>query len=157
MSYLLYFLAFLGVNAWFIREQLGGTAAAIATALLVVLPGFTVVATYLNPDIPELFFVSTAYPGTPMYDDALAAGEVEPRWWAKQAFDPTKNSAFQVRQNSRFVVERGATLNAVSVLRMLTGAIVSVWGKGSQRQIVTPSSSRVGSIAATLPGARRGL
>ena len=44
-----------------------------------------------------MFFVSTAYPGTPMYDDALAAGEVEPRWWAKQAFDPTKNSAFQVR------------------------------------------------------------
>jgi radical SAM superfamily enzyme YgiQ (UPF0313 family) len=44
-----------------------------------------------------MFFVSTAYPGTPMYDDALVAGEVEPRWWAKQEFDATKNSAFQVR------------------------------------------------------------
>lgn len=44
-----------------------------------------------------MFFVSTAYPGTPMYDDALAAGEVEPRWWAKQSFDASKNSAFQVR------------------------------------------------------------
>jgi len=44
-----------------------------------------------------MFFVSTAYPGTPMYDDALAAGEVEPRWWAKQAYDASKNSAFQVR------------------------------------------------------------
>ena len=49
------------------------------------------------------------------------------------------NSAFQVRQNSRLVVERGATLNAVSVLRMLTGAVVSVWGKGSARQITTPT------------------
>jgi hypothetical protein len=49
------------------------------------------------------------------------------------------NAAFQVRQNSRFVVERGATLNAVSVLRMLTGAIVSVWNKGNARQIVTPT------------------
>ena len=49
------------------------------------------------------------------------------------------NSAFQVRQNSRLVVERGATLNAVSVLRLLTGAVVSVWGKGSNRQIVTPT------------------
>ncbi len=44
-----------------------------------------------------MFFVSTAYPGTPMYDEALAAGEVERRWWAKQEFDASKNSAFQVR------------------------------------------------------------
>jgi anaerobic magnesium-protoporphyrin IX monomethyl ester cyclase len=44
-----------------------------------------------------MFFVSTAYPGTPMYDEALASGELEPRWWAKQVFDARKNSAFQVR------------------------------------------------------------
>lgn len=49
------------------------------------------------------------------------------------------NSAFQVRQNSRMTVERGPTLNAVSVLRLVTGAVVSVWGKGPNRQIVTPT------------------
>ncbi|MBA2674519.1 iron dicitrate transport regulator FecR [Ramlibacter sp.] len=49
------------------------------------------------------------------------------------------NSAFQVRQNSRLTVERGDTLNAVSVLRLLTGAVASVWGKGRIRQIVTPT------------------
>jgi hypothetical protein len=49
------------------------------------------------------------------------------------------NAAFQVRQNSRFVVERGNTLNIVSVLRLLTGGIASVWGKGSKRQIITPT------------------
>jgi hypothetical protein len=49
------------------------------------------------------------------------------------------NSAFHVRQNSRITVERGATLNAVSVLRMLTGAVASVWGRGTSRQIVTPT------------------
>jgi hypothetical protein len=49
------------------------------------------------------------------------------------------NSAFHVRQNSRLTVERGATLNAVSLLRLLTGAVVSVWGKGTNRQIVTPT------------------
>jgi hypothetical protein len=49
------------------------------------------------------------------------------------------NSAFQVRQNSRLVVERGASLNAVGVLRLLTGAVASVWGKGARRQIVTPT------------------
>lgn len=49
------------------------------------------------------------------------------------------NSAFQVRQNSRLTVERGATLNAVSVLRLLTGGVASVWGRGTSRQIVTPT------------------
>ncbi|TFZ07771.1 iron dicitrate transport regulator FecR [Ramlibacter humi] len=49
------------------------------------------------------------------------------------------NSAFQMRQNSRMTVERGPTLNAVSVLRLVTGAVVSVWGKGPNRQIVTPT------------------
>ena len=36
-------------------------------------------------------------------------------------------------------VERGATLNTVSLLRLLTGAVASVWGRGSSRQIVTPT------------------
>ncbi len=49
------------------------------------------------------------------------------------------NSSFHVRQNSRLTVERGATLNAVSLLRLLTGAVVSVWGKGSSRRIITPT------------------
>jgi len=49
------------------------------------------------------------------------------------------SSAFHVRQNSMLSVERGASLVAVSVLRMLTGAVVSVWGKGNRRMITTPT------------------
>lgn len=49
------------------------------------------------------------------------------------------DSAFHVRQNSSVVVERGPTLNAVSVLRLITGAVTSVWGSGTRRQIVTPT------------------
>ncbi len=49
------------------------------------------------------------------------------------------NASFQVRQNSQMAVERGATLNAVSLLRLLSGAVVSVFGRGPQRQIVTPT------------------
>lgn len=49
------------------------------------------------------------------------------------------NSSFLVRQNSRFAVERGTTLNTVSLLRLLTGAVASVWGRGSNRRIVTPT------------------
>lgn len=49
------------------------------------------------------------------------------------------NSSFLVRQNTRMAVERGTTLNTVSLLRLLTGAVASVWGRGSNRQIVTPT------------------
>ncbi len=49
------------------------------------------------------------------------------------------NSAFHVRQNSTLVVERGASLWAVSMLRMLNGAVISVWGRGALRRIVTPT------------------
>jgi hypothetical protein len=49
------------------------------------------------------------------------------------------NAAFQVRQSSRLTVERGNTLNAVSLLRLISGAVVSVWGKGQSRSIVLPT------------------
>lgn len=49
------------------------------------------------------------------------------------------NSAFHLRQDTDVEVERGDTLHVVSLLRMLTGAVVSVWGRGSLRQVVTPT------------------
>jgi radical SAM superfamily enzyme YgiQ (UPF0313 family) len=54
------------------------------------------VAKGIRPNL-AMFFVATAYPGTPLYDQAVAQGMVEPRWWATQAWDPRKNSAFQAR------------------------------------------------------------
>jgi len=44
-----------------------------------------------------MFFVASAYPGTPMYDQAVKDGLVQTRWWATQEWDPRKNSAFQIR------------------------------------------------------------
>lgn len=49
------------------------------------------------------------------------------------------NSSFKVRQNSQLSVERGGSLNVVSVLRLLAGAVASVWGRGNTRQIITPT------------------
>lgn len=49
------------------------------------------------------------------------------------------NSAFHLRQNTNATVERGSTISTVSVLRLVSGAVVSVWGKGSDRRIVTPT------------------
>lgn len=49
------------------------------------------------------------------------------------------NASFQVRQNSNLIVERGASLSFVSVLRLLAGGVASVWGKGGNRRIITPT------------------
>ena len=49
------------------------------------------------------------------------------------------NASFLVRQNTMMSVERGATLNAVSLLRMVSGAVASVWSKGANRSIITPT------------------
>ncbi|MDB5963596.1 MAG: iron dicitrate transport regulator FecR [Polaromonas sp.] len=49
------------------------------------------------------------------------------------------NASFLVRQNSLMKVERGATLSAVSLLRIVTGAVASVWNKGGSRSIITPT------------------
>jgi magnesium-protoporphyrin IX monomethyl ester (oxidative) cyclase len=54
------------------------------------------VANGIRPSL-AMFFVATAYPGTPLYEQAVRDGIVEPRWWATQGWDPNKNSAFQVR------------------------------------------------------------
>lgn len=61
LSNILYYVGFLGVNGWFMRKHVGGLATALATALMIGLPGFTVVATYLNSDMPELFFISSMF------------------------------------------------------------------------------------------------
>jgi len=69
------------------------------------------------------------------------------------------NSSFQVRQNSQMSVERGDSLNAVSVLRLLAGAVASVWGRGNTRQIVTPTLTagiRGTGVYAEVPAAGNG-
>jgi hypothetical protein len=49
------------------------------------------------------------------------------------------DSSFKMRQNSRMAVERGESLNAVSLLRLVSGAVVSVWNRGPIRRITTPT------------------
>ena len=49
------------------------------------------------------------------------------------------NAAMHVRQNSRLTVDRGITLHTVSLLRVLTGAVGSAFGRGPSRTIITPT------------------
>lgn len=49
------------------------------------------------------------------------------------------NASFLVRQNTMMTVERGSTLFSISLLRLVTGAVASVWGRGTNRTITTPT------------------
>jgi hypothetical protein len=49
------------------------------------------------------------------------------------------DASFHMRQNSLMKVERGESINAVSVLRLLTGGLAAVFGKGNQRRVITPT------------------
>ncbi len=56
-----YFALFLVVNTIAAGRVLGLGTALISGLLLATMPGFLVVATYLSPDIPELFYLSIAF------------------------------------------------------------------------------------------------
>jgi anaerobic magnesium-protoporphyrin IX monomethyl ester cyclase len=67
------------------------------------------------------FHVATAYPGTPMYEQALAVSEVEPRWWAR----PAAGGA------SPFAIRSGWT--AAGALRSRTGFDAETWQRRATR------------------------
>ena len=50
------------------------------------------------------------------------------------------DAAFLVRQKSQVALE-GDTPGAVKVLRLLSGAVASVWGRGADRQVVLPTAT----------------
>ena len=54
------------------------------------------VAKEIRPNL-AMFFVAVAYPGTEMYEQALADGTVEARWWGNQDWDSERHSAFEKR------------------------------------------------------------
>jgi len=47
------------------------------------------------------------------------------------------SDAFHVRQNSQLKLEPGSSVSVVGVPRLITGGVVSIWGKGAERKIVT--------------------
>ena len=49
------------------------------------------------------------------------------------------SSAFQVRPNTKLVFDGAVSTQIVNTLRLINGAVVSVWGKGDARRIVTPT------------------
>lgn len=49
------------------------------------------------------------------------------------------NASFLVRQSSNLKIEGTAASTAIGVLRLITGAVASVWGTGTRRKIITPT------------------
>lgn len=50
------------------------------------------------------------------------------------------DSAFHIRQASQVALQ-GESPGAVRVLRVLTGAVAAVWGKGTDRQVILPTAT----------------
>jgi len=94
LSNMLYFAAFVAMNGWFVSRFLGRRCAYFATLLALTMPGFLVVSTYLNPDIPELFFTTFAF------WTLLSAGHSGSKRWLWLAAGALAGLAFVNRQTS---------------------------------------------------------
>ena len=119
---------------WFLRRSFLQAAAAWAA-----LGGATPAQAQARSNIVELRGDATLNGQRLRPDDTVQTGDSIATGPGSTLIFVLGSSAFHVRQNTRMTVERGASLLAVSVLRMLTGAVVSVWGKGNLRQIITPT------------------
>ena len=119
---------------WFQRRTtLQAAAAWVATG------GWTAAQAQRRSNIVELEG-DTLINGQPLRPQAtIQTGDVLETGPKSRLIFVIGNSSFHVRQNSRMAVERGDTLNTVSLLRLLTGAVVSVWGRGNSRSIITPT------------------
>jgi hypothetical protein len=119
---------------WFQRRKTLQAAAAWVAA-----GGWTAAVAQQRSNIVELEGDTLVNGSTVRPDTTIQSGDVIETGPKARLVFVIGNSSFHVRQNSRLAVERGQTLNTVSLLRLLTGAVVSVWGKGSFRRIVTPT------------------
>lgn len=70
--------------------------------------------------------------------DTMAAGDRIETGPGSNAVFTVGDSAFLVRENTRLVLE-GESPSAVRLLRLLSGAVASVWNRGTDRQVTTPT------------------
>ncbi|MBD9392025.1 iron dicitrate transport regulator FecR [Acidovorax sp. ACV01] len=71
---------------------------------------------------------------------SIAAGDRIETGPGSTAVFTVGNSAFMLRQNTRMALE-GDTPTAVKILRVLTGAVASVWGQGTEGQVILPTAT----------------
>ena len=71
-------------------------------------------------------------------NDTIATGDRIETGPGSTAVFAVGHSAFMLRQNTRVSLE-GEESTTVKVLRLLTGAVASVWGQGTDRQVALPT------------------
>ncbi|PVY56493.1 MULTISPECIES: FecR family protein [unclassified Simplicispira] len=77
--------------------------------------------------------------GTPLdAQDRIAAGDQLETGPGSRVVLTVGDSAFLVRENTRLAIE-GDNPVTVRLLRLLSGAVASVWSRGADRQIITPT------------------
>jgi hypothetical protein len=119
---------------WFQRRQ-----ALQAAALWVAAGGWQAALAQQRTNIVEIVGDVLVNGSSLERDKLIQTGDVVETGPRSRVAFVVGNASFHVRQNSRLQIERGESVNLVSVMRLLTGAVVSVWGKGTNRRIVTPT------------------
>ena len=71
-------------------------------------------------------------------NDTIATGDRIETGPGSTAVFAVGHSAFMLRQNTRVSLE-GEESTTVKVLRLLTGAVASVWGQCTDRQVILPT------------------
>ncbi|CAN7509476.1 FecR family protein [Acidovorax sp. LjRoot129] len=71
---------------------------------------------------------------------SIAAGDRIETGPASTVVFAVGDGAFMVRQNSHVSLE-GDTPAAVKVLRLISGAVASVWGRGADRKVILPTAT----------------
>ena len=119
---------------WFQRRDVMKAAAA-----WMAMGGLTVATAQQRSNVVQLTGDALLNGSRLRSDQTIQTGDQLQTGPGSSMFFAMGNASFLVRQNTMMTVERGTTLNAVSVLRMVTGAVASVWSKGSNRSIITPT------------------
>lgn len=119
---------------WFRRREVLAAAAAWTG-----LGGFAAAQTQQRSNIVDLQGAALLNGAAMRQDQTIQTGDTVHTGPGSQLIFVIGNAAFLARQNTQLTVERGAGLSVVSVLRLVTGAVASAWGRGGKRQIVTPT------------------
>jgi len=111
-----------------------------AAALWVATGGWTAAQAQSRSNIVELRGEVRRNGETLTTQHTIAAGDrIETGPGATVVF-AVGDGAFMVRQNSNVALE-GDTPTAVKVLRLISGAVASVWGKGADRKVILPTAT----------------
>jgi hypothetical protein len=119
---------------WFRRRSFVQAAAAF-TAAGVWLPAHA----QSRSNIVELAGDAQLNGATLRSDMVIQTGDVVQTGPSSRITFVIGSTSIHLRQNTLLKVERGESINFVSVMRLITGGMASVFAKGERRRVITPT------------------